>query len=190
MPIKEDFNAVLAQMEESMKSKLSRLGKELSVLRTGRANPALLDSVKVLCYGQPAPIKTVAAISIPEARVIEIRPWDPAVLPELEKALSKADVGAMPQNDGKLIRLSLPIMTEERRKDLVKVVKRLGEEQRVALRNDRHDAIERLKKAEKAKELSQDEARGLQDKVQKTTDLYVGKIDQEVVRKEKEITTV
>lgn len=190
MPITGTIHTALSSMEESMKSRLSRLSKEFSVLRTGRANPQLLDSVKVLAYGQLVPIKQVAAVSIPEARVIEIRPWDPAVLQELEKALSKADVGAMPQSDGKLIRINLPVMTEDRRKDLVKVVKRMGEEAKVAVRTDRHDLLAKLKEAEKAKEISQDEVRSLQDKVQKTTDLYVGKVDQEVASKEKEITTV
>lgn len=190
MPITEAINAVLSDMEESMKQRLAKLGKDFSALRTGRANPQLLETVKVDYYGQAVPLKQVAAVSVPEARVLEIRPWDPSVLTDLEKALQKADIGAMPQNDGKMIRVTLPMMTEERRKDIVKVAKRLGEEQRVAVRNDRHDAIEKLKKAEKAKEISQDEARGLETRIQKLTDLYVGKIDQDVVIKEKEITTV
>lgn len=190
MPITPAINSILSGMEENMKERLSRLAKEFFALRTGRASPQIIDSVKILYYGQTVPLKQVAAVSVPEARVLEIRPWDPAALPDLEKALIKADLGAMPQNDGKLIRISLPAMTEERRKDLVKVVKRLGEEQRVAVRTDRHDVLAKLKAAEKAKELSQDEVRGLEVRVQKTTDSYIAKIDQEVIVKEKEITTV
>lgn len=190
MPITPAINNILSGMEDSMKERLTRLAKEFSVLRTGRANPQILESVKVLYYGQLVPLKQVAAISVPEARVLEVRPWDPAALPDLEKALIKADLGAMPQNDGKLLRISLPAMTEERRKDLVKVVKRLGEEQRVAVRTDRHDAQAKLKAAEKAKELSQDEVRGLEARIQKITDSYSAKIDQDVALKEKEVTTV
>lgn len=190
MPITEAINAALSSMEENMKSRLGKMAKDFSVLRTGRANPLVLESVKVEYYGQPVPLKQVAAVSVPEARVLEIRPWDPTVLPDLEKALQKADVGAMPQNDGKMIRISLPMMTEDRRKDLVKLVKKLGEEFRVGIRNDRHEALEKLKKAEKAKEISQDEARGLEARIQKTTDAYIAKIEAELAAKEKEITTV
>jgi ribosome recycling factor len=190
MPITDAINAVLNQMEDAMKQRLQRLAKEYSTLRTGRANPQLLETVKVEYYGQQVPLKQVAAVSVPEARVMEIRPWDPTVLGDLEKALQKADIGAMPQSDGKMLRISLPAMTEDRRKDLVKVAKRMGEEQRVAIRTDRHEALEKLKKAEKAKEISQDEVRGLEARIQKTTDLYVAKVDAEAAAKEKEITTV
>ncbi|MBI5629538.1 MAG: ribosome recycling factor [Elusimicrobia bacterium] len=190
MPITEGVNAVLSRMESQMQEKVSKLAKEYSVLRTGRANPLILESVKIEYYGQVVPLKQVAAVSVPEARVLEIRPWDPAVLPDLEKALQKADLGAQPQNDGKLIRLSLPAMTEERRKDMVKVVKRMGEEFRVAVRNERHDALSKIKQAEKAKELTQDDVKGLETRIQKITDGYVNQIDEQVVQKEKEITTI
>ncbi len=190
MPINEAVNAVVSRMEESMKERLSKLAKEYSVLRTGRANPAVLESVKVEYYGQSVPLKQVAAISVPEARVLEIRPWDPTALAEIDKAIQKSDLGVPPQNDGKIIRLIMPSMTEERRKDLVKVAKRIGEDFRVAVRNDRHDALEKIKKAEKAKEITEDDARTLEARVQKITDACIKDIDQEVSRKEKEIVTV
>ncbi|HAM35937.1 MAG TPA: ribosome recycling factor [Elusimicrobia bacterium] len=190
MPITEAVNAVVVKMEESMKERLTRLGRDFSALRTGRANPMLLENVKVEYYGQQVPLKQVAAVSVPEARTLEIRPWDPSVLKDLEKALSKADLGAQPINDGKMIRLSMPAMNEERRKELVKVVKRMGEEAKVGLRTDRHDALEKVKKAEKGKEISQDELKLLEAKIQKVIDQYVRFVDETVAGKEKEITTV
>lgn len=190
MPITEAVNNALGQMESAMKERLNKLAKDFSVLRTGRANPLILESVKVEYYGQQVPLKQVAAVSIPEARVMEIRPWDPSALADIEKAIQKADLGAMPQNDGKMIRLTLPSMTEERRKDMVKVVKKMGEEFRVAVRNDRHDALGKIKAAEKAKEITQDEVKGLEARIQKVTDSFVKQIDDSVAAKEKEITTI
>lgn len=190
MPITEPINAVLGKMEEGMKDRLAKLAKEFSVLRTGRANPMILESIKVEYYGQQVPLKQVAAVSVPEARVMEIRPWDPTVLPELEKALQKNDVGAPPQNDGKVIRISLPTLTEDRRRDMVKVVKKLGEEYRVGVRAERHDALDKIKKAEKAKEITQDDVKGLEGRIQKTTDHYIKLVDDNVAAKEKEITTI
>jgi ribosome recycling factor len=190
MPITEAVNAVVVKMEEAMKERLSRLGRDLGALRTGRANPMLLENVKLEYYGQVVPLKQVAAVSVPEARTLEIRPWDPSVLKDLEKALVKADLGAQPVNDGKMIRISMPAMNEERRKDLVKVVKKIGEEGKVGLRTDRHEALEKLKKAQKAKEISEDELKTLEAKVQKLIDAYSKQIDETVVAKEKEITTV
>ncbi|MBI4376397.1 MAG: ribosome recycling factor [Elusimicrobia bacterium] len=190
MPITEAINHVLGAMEENMKEKLARLAKDFSVLRTGRANPLVLDSIKVEYYGQMVPLKQVAAVSVPEARALEIRPWDPSALPEIEKALQKADLGASPQNDGKLIRVVLPSLTEERRKDMVKVVRRIGEDAKVAVRNERHDALDKVKRAEKAKEISQDELKSLEGRIQKVTDAYVKQVDDQVAVKEKEITTI
>jgi len=190
MPITEAINSVLSKMEESMKQRLAKLAKEFSILRTGRANPMILEAVKVEYYGQLVPLKQVAAVSVPEARVMEIRPWDPSARPEIDKALQKADLGAQPQNDGKLIRLALPSLSEERRRDLVKVVKRMAEEFRVALRNDRHETLDKIKKAEKAKEIGQDDARALEARIQRITDSYVKQVDEQVAQKEKEITTV
>lgn len=190
MPITENINAVVGKMEGNMQERLQKLAKEFSVLRTGRANPMVLEQVKVECYGQQMALKQLAAVSVPEARTLEIRPWDPSTLNDIEKALQKNDVGAPPQNDGKLIRITLPTMTEERRKDLVKVVKKMGEEYRVAMRNERHDALDKIKKAEKAKEITQDDVKGLEGRIQKVTDGYVAKVDEAVAAKEKEITTI
>lgn len=190
MPITDAVHQELAAMEERMKGRIATLLKEYSLLRTGRASPQLVEPVKVEAYGQSMPLKSVAAISVPEARVLEIRPWDPSVLNDIEKALQKANLGAMPQSDGKIIRVSFPAMTEERRQELVKVVKRMAEERRVAVRGDRQETLEKFKKAEKSKELSQDELRDLQGRVQKTTDAYVAKVDQEAAGKEKEITAI
>ena len=187
MPITDAVNAAVGQMESSMKDRLAKMAKDFAVMRTGRANPMVLEAVKVEYYGQMVPLKQVAAVSVPEARVMEIRPWDPTALPELEKAIQKADLGAMPQNDGKMLRLTMPAMTEDRRKDMVKMVKKMGEEFRVAVRNDRHEAIGQLKKA---KELTQDEVKGLEGRIQKITDSFVKQIDDAVVAKEKEITTI
>ena len=190
MPITEAINGVVTKMEEAMKDRLARLGRDFSALRTGRANPMLLEGVKVEYYGQMVPLKQVAAVSVPEARTMEVRPWDPTVLKALEKALSQADLGSSPQNDGKLIRISLPQMNEERRKEMVKVVKKMGEESKVGLRGDRHEALEKLKKAEKAKEMSEDDLKLMEAKVQKSIDAFSKQIDDAVAAKEKEITTV
>ena len=190
MPIAESVNGVVTKMDEAMKDRLARLDRDFSGLRTGRANPMLLEGVKVEYYGQQVPLKQVAAVSVPEARVMEVRPWDPSVLKELEKSLSKADLGSQPMNDGKIIRISLPAMNEDRRKELVKVVKRMGEECKVGLRGDRHDAIEKLKKAEKAKEISEDDLKLLEAKVQKSIDSFVKQVDAAAAAKEKEIVTV
>ena len=179
MPITEAINGVVGKMEEAMKERMSRLGRDFSALRTGRANPMLLEGVKVDYYGQMVPLKQVAAVSVPEARTMEIRPWDPSVLKALEKALSQADLGSAPQNDGKLIRICLPQMNEERRKEMVKVVKRMGEEAKVGLRTDRHEALEKLKKAEKAKEMSEDDLKVMEAKVQKSIDAFSKQVESE-----------
>ena len=190
MPVTESINAVVAKMEEGMKDRLAKLAREYSILRTGRANPMLLETVKVEYYGQQVPLKQVAAVSVPEARVMEIRPWDPTALGEIEKALQKNDVGALPQNDGKIIRITLPTMTEDRRKDMVKVVKRISEEYRVAIRGERHEALDKIKKAEKAKEITQDDLKALEARIQKITDGFVKQVDDAAAAKEKEITTL
>lgn len=190
MPVTQAVNSILSKMEEAMKDRLQKLSQEFSILRTGRASPMMLENIKVEYYGQSVPIKQVAAISIPEARVLEIRPWDPSVLGDLEKAIQKADLGALPQNDGKMLRLPLPAMTEERRKDLVKVVRRIGEEFRVAMRNERHLALDGIRKAEKAKEISEDDVKNLEGRVQKTTDSSIQKVDGQTAAKEQEILTV
>lgn len=183
-------DAVLSQMEAAMKERMARLAKDLSVMRTGRANPMMLESVKVEAYGSLVPLKQVAAVSVPEARTLEIRPWDPSTLQDIEKALQKAEVGAMPQSDGKMLRINLPMMTEDRRKDLVKTVKKIGEEFKVGVRNDRQDGLNKLKKSFQAKELTEDALRGLEARVQKLTDSFTKQIDDSIAAKEKEITTI
>jgi ribosome recycling factor len=190
MPVNDAVNAVVSKMEESMKERMARMAKDLSVMRTGRANPMMLENVKVEAYGSLVPLKQVAAVSIPEARTLEVRPWDPSTLQDIEKALQKADVGAMPQNDGKMIRISLPMMTEERRKDLVKVLKKLGEEFKVGVRAERQDGVNKVKKSFQAKEITEDDLRGLEARIQKITDSFIKQVDETVAAKEKEILTV
>jgi ribosome recycling factor len=190
MTVNDAVNSVISKMEGAMKERLTKMGRDMSVMRTGRANPMMLESVKVEAYGSLVPLKQVAAVSVPEARTLEIRPWDPSTLQDIEKALQKADVGAMPQNDGKLIRISLPMMTEERRKDMVKVLKKLGEEFRVGIRNERQDALNKVKKSFQAKEITEDDLRGLEARIQKLTDSFVKQVDDQVAAKEKEILTV
>ncbi|MBI5622608.1 MAG: ribosome recycling factor [Elusimicrobia bacterium] len=185
-----NIDPIVSQLEAKMKDRIAKLNSEYGAMRTGRASPQIVEGVKVEAYGQLVPLKQVAAVAVPEARTIEVRPWDPSVIGDIEKALQKADLGAMPKNDGKVVRVNLPPMTEERRKDLVKVMKRIGEEYRVALRADRHEAIERAKKAEKSKELTQDELRTAEAKIQKVTDQYIALVDKEMAAKEKELVTV
>jgi len=190
MSVTPAVNAVLSKMDEAMKERLAKLSKDMANMRTGRANPAMLESVKVEAYGSLVPLKQVAAVSVPEARTLEIRPWDPATLQDIEKALQKADVGAMPQNDGKMLRINLPMMTEERRKDLVKVLKKTGEEFKVGVRNERQDAVNKVKKSFQAKEITEDDLRGLEQRIQKSTDAFTKQIDELLAVKEKEILTV
>lgn len=188
--VTEAINGVISKMEADMKERLGRLSKEFSVMRTGRANPLMLENVKVEAYGSLVPLKQVAAVSVPEARTLEVKPWDPSTLQDIEKAIQKADIGVMPQNDGKLIRITMPTMTEDRRKDLTKVIRKMGEEFRVAVRNERHAALDKIKKAEKAKEITQDDLKGLEGRIQKITDSFVKLVDDAVAAKEKEITTI
>jgi ribosome recycling factor len=190
MTVTPTVSAVLSKMEESMKERMSKMGKDMGNMRTGRANPMMLENVKVEAYGSLVPLKQVAAVSVPEARTLEIRPWDPATLQDIEKALQKADVGAMPQSDGKMLRISLPMMTEDRRKDLVKVLKKLGEEFKVAIRNERQDALNKVKKSFQAKEITEDDLRGLEQRIQKSTDSFTKQIDDQLAVQEKDILTV
>ncbi|MFA6319050.1 MAG: ribosome recycling factor [Elusimicrobiota bacterium] len=185
-----NIDPIVSQLEAKMKERIAKLNQEFGAMRTGRASPQLLDAVKVEAYGGLVPLKQVAAVSVPEARTLEVRPWDPSVIGEIEKALQKADLGAMPKNDGKVVRVNLPPMTEDRRKDLVKSMKRLCEEYRVGLRGDRHEAMESCKKSEKAKGITQDELRLAEAKIQKVTDSYIALVDKEMAAKEKELVTV
>ncbi len=176
--------------EEHMTKTLETLLHELSGIRTGKASPAILDVVKVNYYGQTVPVKQVASVAVPDPRTITIQPWDRTLIHEIEKAIQTSDLGLNPQNDGTLIRLPIPTLTEERRRDLVKVVKRVGEDARVAVRNIRRDTNERVKKAEKEHQLSEDEMRSRQDAIQKLTDSFIKKVDEAVAAKEKEVLEI
>jgi ribosome recycling factor len=173
-----------------MKKTVEVVNKEFASLRAGRATPSLLDKIMVQYYGTPTPINQLANVSAPEARLLVIQPWDKTVLPEIEKAILKSDLGITPASDGNVIRLAIPQLTQERRAELVKVVKKKAEEGRVAVRNLRRDANDALKTRQKNGEISEDEQRRLQDEVQKLTDKYIKEIDNLLAAKEKEIMTV
>ena len=173
--------------ERRMKKAVEAIESELAKIRTGKASPAILDAIRVEYYGNNVPIKQVASISVPEPRLIVIQPWEKKMLSEIEKAIMKSDLGLNPVNDGTVIRVPFPPLTEERRKDLVKLVHKLGEEGRVAVRNIRRDANEKLKKAEKNHEISEDDLHRGQKEIQELTDEYIGKIDKIIQAKEKEI---
>lgn len=176
--------------EDHMKKTLEMLTHELGGIRTGKASPALLDSLRVNYYGSMVPVKQIANVSVPDPRMITIQPWDRGLIQEIEKAIRTSELGLNPQNDGGLIRLPIPPLTEERRKDLVKVVKRIGEDSKVAIRNVRRDANDRIKKLEKEHDLSEDDMRHKQDAIQKLTDSFVHKIDEAVAAKEKDILEI
>jgi len=186
MPIK----AIYASHEDRMKKAIEVLRREYSSIRAGRATTGLLDKVTVDYYGAQSPINQVANISIPEPRTIVIQPWDKKTLPAIEKAILKSDLGLTPNNDGMVIRLILPQLTQQRRQELTKLVHKGAEDSRVAIRNLRRDANEALKKAEKDKTASEDEVKKAQDDIQKLTDKYIKEIDQVMAAKEKEIMEV
>ena len=176
--------------EDKMEKSLDNLYSEYTSIRAGRANPHILDKITVDYYGTPTPLQQVGNISVPEARMIVIQPWEASILKDIEKVLLMSDLGLTPTNDGKMIRLVFPELTEERRKELVKDVKKKGENAKVAVRNIRRDAMEAVKKKGKEDGISEDEIKGYQDDVQKSTDKYVAKIDAAVEEKSKEILTV
>lgn len=182
-----DPKQVISHCEELMKKTLEKLRTELASIRTGRATGALLDNIKVEAYGSLMPIKQVAAVSVPEPRTIEIKPWDASQLSAIEKAILKSELGVTPQNDGKLIRLSLPPLTQERRGELVKHAHKVAEEFRIAIRNERRDAMEKIRKLEKDKIISDDLRKRNEVEIQKLTDAYIKKIDELLAMKEKEI---
>ncbi|MBV9080472.1 MAG: ribosome recycling factor [Elusimicrobia bacterium] len=181
---------IISDAEHSMKKTIERLNTDLSTVRTGRASPAILDPVRVSYYGQMVPINQVGTVAVPEARTIEIRPWDKSVLPELEKAIKAANLGVNPNNDGAILRLMFPPLTEERRKDLVKLVKKLAEDFRVSLRNERREAIEKIKLAEKNKEITQDQRAKDEERISGLTNGFIKKIDEIIAVKEKEILEI
>ncbi|WP_068672371.1 ribosome recycling factor [Oceanobacillus sp. Castelsardo] len=183
-------DTVMSTMREKMNQAVQSYSKSLATVRAGRANPSLLDNVFVDYYGASTPINQLANVSAPEARMLVITPYDKSALSDIEKAIQKADLGLSPSNDGNIIRISIPPLTEERRKDLVKVVGKYAEEYRVQVRNIRRDANDQLKKLEKNGELTEDELRGLQDNVQKETDNQIKQIEQLTKDKENEIMEV
>ena len=176
--------------EDKMEKSLDNLYSEYTSIRAGRANPHILDKITVDYYGTPTPLQQVGNISVPEARMIVIQPWEASILKDIEKVLLMSDLGLTPTNDGKMIRLVFPELTEERRKELVKDVKKKGENAKVAVRNIRRDAMDEKKKKGKEDGISEDEIKEYQDDVQKSTDKYVAKIDAAVEEKSKEILTV
>jgi ribosome recycling factor len=175
---------------EKMEGQLEHLRHEFTGLRTGRASVALLDQVKVDYYGTPTPLKQVATLATPESRLITVQPFERNLMKDIEKAILASGLGLTPTNDGKLIRLPIPPLTEERRKDIVKVAKRLAEEVRVHIRNIRRDALEEIKKAQKESALTEDDAKKAHDDVQKLTDGYMTKVDEVLKKKEAEITEI
>lgn len=180
----------IKEYEVKMEKSLDNLKNEFASIRAGRANPHLLDKLKVDYYGSATPIQQVANISVPEARMIQIQPWESSLIKEIEKAIMASDLGITPNNDGKVIRLVFPELTEDRRKELVKDIKKKGENAKVAVRNIRRDANEVFKKAGKASEISEDEQKQLEEKIQKATDKYIDLVDKTVEEKSKEILTV
>ena len=180
----------LNNIEEKMKKTISVLQENLSEVRAGRANPAILNKIMISYYGVPTPINQVAGISVPEARMIVIQPWDASVLKAIEKAILASDIGLNPNNDGKVIRLNFPELTEERRKELVKDIKKIAEEARVSVRSIRRDGMDDLKNELKNSEISEDEKTDLEEKVQKLTDKYVAEIDKILEAKEKDIMNI
>lgn len=183
------MNEKMNVYNEKMEKSLNSLASELTTIRAGRANPKVLDKIKVDYYGTPTPIQQIANVAVPEARLIQIQPWEASMLGEIEKAILMSDLGINPTNDGKLIRLAFPELTEDRRKELVKDVKKKGEASKVAIRNIRRDGNDAFKKL-KGTEVSEDEIKDLENELQKLTDKYIKEIDKVVEDKSAEVLTV
>ena len=183
-------STILGVVDKKMKAVSEGLKQELATIRTGRASPTLVEHLKVDYAGVATPLNQLAGITVPEARMLVIQPWDPGSLHGIEQAILKSDLGLNPINDGRLIRLNLPLLSEERRQELTKVVHKRLEERRVAVRNLRRDALEEIKKAEKAKTISQDESRRAQDQLQKITDIHIAVAEKIAQEKEKELLSV
>ncbi len=180
----------LQNLEERMQKTIDVFSQNLSEIRAGRANPSILNKISVEYYGVQTPINQVAGISVPEARTIVIQPWDASVLKAIEKAILASDIGLNPNNDGKVIRLNFPELTEERRKEIVKDIRKIAEEARVAIRSIRRDGMETVKTEQKNSEITEDQKSDFEDKIQKLTDKYVTEIDKMLENKEKEIMNV
>ena len=179
-----------SEIKEKMDKTISVYSENLSEVRAGRANPAILNKIKVDYYGVPTPISQVAGISVPEARLIVIQPWDASILKEIEKEILKSDIGINPNNDGKVIRLAFPELNEERRKEIVKDIKKMAEDAKVAIRSIRRDAIDAFRKQQKDSEITEDELKVAEDEVQKITDGKIEEIDSILANKEKEVMSV
>ncbi len=178
---------VLQTMKSKMEKAIQAYQKELNRLRTGRATPALLEGIRVDYYGTPTPIQQTASVTIPESRLITIQPWDKSLIEPIEKAIQKANLGLSPTNDGKVIRIAIPPLTEERRKELVKIVRKMAEECKITIRNIRREANESLKKLEREKKLSEDDLHRASEEVQKITDTQIEQVDRILEAKQKEI---
>lgn len=178
---------ILQQLEDKMKKTVDVMAKDLTTLRAGRATPALLDKISIDYYGTPTPISQVATISVPEARLLVIQPWERNLVPQIEKAVLRSDLGVTPSSDGYLIRINIPSLTQEKRKDLVKVIQKKAEEVRVVVRNLRRDGNEQVKAAEKKGDISEDEAKRGLDEIQKKTDKHIKQLDQVAEDKQQEI---
>jgi ribosome recycling factor len=179
-----------ADVEEQMKKSIEATVRSFNTIRTGRANSALLDKITVEYYGTPTPLKQLANVSTPDASTIQIQPYDRSAMSTIEKAISMSDLGLTPNNDGTVIRLNIPPLTSDRRKELVKLASKYAEDGKVAVRNIRRDGIDTVKKQEKDKEVSEDESRDLQEKIQKLTDKYIARVEEVLAEKEKDIMTV
>ena len=184
------FGDIVSKCKSGMEKTIESLKKDFGKDRTGRASTTLLDDVSVDYYGTPTPLNQVGTMAVPEARLITIQPWEKKLIPDIEKAILKADLGLNPDSDGQIIRLVIPPLTEERRKEMGKLVKRMGEDAKIALRNVRREGNERLKKMEKNKELSQDDLKKGEKEIQDVTDTFVKKVDDLVAAKEKEIMEI
>jgi len=181
---------LFSSSEEAMKKTIEKVRHDLAAIRTGRASASVLEGLKVESYGSLMPINQIAGISVPDAKTIEIRPWDMSQLGAIEKAIIKADIGFTPINDGKLIRISVPPLTEERRKEIVKSINKTAEDYRVAVRNERRTLVDGIKKAEKDKLITEDDKKKSENEAQKVTDSYIKKIDELIALKEKEVMQI
>jgi ribosome recycling factor len=181
---------IIADAKEKMKRAVAALQDEFNTLRTGRASPALFDKIRVEYYGNPTPLNQVATISAPEARLVVIQPWDKSTIGDIEKAIQKSELSVNPSNDGKVIRISIPPLTEERRKEFLKIGKSMAEQNRVSIRNTRREANDDLKKAQKDGTISEDDLKRAEDEVQKLTDLHIAQVNDQLEEKEQEILEI
>lgn len=186
MPVRDIVITTDGQMHKT----IDKMKADFGTLRTGRASTAILENIKVDYYGTLTPINQLANVSAPEPRTLEIKAWDKGVIALIEKAIQKSDLGLTPSNDGTVVRLQIPKLTEERRKDLIRVVRKMAEEYRVSVRNERRDGVEKLKKSQKAKELSEDDLQSGENEIQKMTDLFIKRVDEMLASKEREIMEV